>query len=63
MDTYGKIAGRMALAQEQEERFEALASRALPAPVPAEPGTNSVTNTATDCDSEPAEKADLHTTG
>jgi integrase len=32
MDVYGKVAGRMMLAQEQQERFDALTARALPAP-------------------------------
>ncbi len=63
MDVYGRIAGKMALATEQEARFEALAVRALPAPAPVDTGTNSVTNTATDCDSEPAENSDSHTAG
>ena len=58
MDTYGKIAGRMTLAQEQEARFEVLAARALPAPLPVEPTTNPGTNTATDSDHNPARNSD-----
>jgi len=57
MDVYGKVAGRMMLAQEQEARFDALTVRALPAPVPLEP-ENSGANTATNPDSEPAKNSD-----
>ena len=62
MDIYRKIAGQMPLAQEQEARLDALAAGALPAPVPAEPGTNSDTNTASGSDPEPAKNSDPHTT-
>ena len=62
MDVYGKIAGRMILAQEQEERFEALAARALPAPVPTDTGTNSGTNTATNYGGDPAKTSDPEST-
>lgn len=58
MDVYGKIAGRMTLAQEQEARFEALAARALPTPVPVEPGTNSGAKTTTDSDHKLCETSD-----
>jgi len=57
-DVYGKIAGRMELAQEQEQRFEALAARAMPAPVPEEPGTTSETNAATESEHEPGKTSD-----
>ncbi len=58
MDVYAKIAGTMALAQEQEARLDALAARALPAFVPAKPGTNSRTNTAAGPDAELTKDAD-----
>ena len=44
MDVYGKIAGQMAMATEQEARFEILAVKALPAPA--------------DADSKPASSSD-----
>ncbi len=53
MDVYGKVAGRMTLAQEQEARLDALAARALPAPVSVEPSTNSGAKPATDSDCKP----------
>ena len=58
MDVYGKVAGRMMLAQEQEARFEALAARALPAPVSVETTTNSDANTVTDSGYKPAKDSD-----
>lgn len=58
MDTYGKFAGRMALTPEQEARFNALAARALPAPVPIEPSTNSDEGTASDSGQKPAKNSD-----
>ena len=58
MDLYGKIAGKMALATEQEARFEALTAKALPAPVPVAPTTNSGAKTATDSKHKPAENSD-----
>ena len=51
MDVYGRIAGQMALATEQEARFAALAVRALPAPAPVEPTESSGVETTTDVDS------------
>jgi integrase len=62
MDVYGKIASRMELARAQEERFEALTARALPAPVPVEPGTNSGTNGDTNSDDDPAKTSDPQST-
>lgn len=58
MDVYGKIAGKMALATEQEARFEALAARALPAPVPVEPSTNSSTSSIIEAKGEPAKDSE-----
>jgi hypothetical protein len=58
MDVYGKIAGQMALATEQEARFEALAVKALPAPAPVEPTTNSDEGTASDSGQKPAKNSD-----
>ncbi len=58
MDVYGKITGRMALSPEQEARLDALAARALPAPVPVKPGTNSDANTAADSGCKPAKNSD-----
>lgn len=63
MDVYGKVAGRMMLAQEQEDRFAALAARVLPAPVPGEPGTNSGTDPATNTEDDPAKNSDPQTAG
>ena len=62
MDVYGKIAGRMALTQEQEARLDALAAKALPTPVPIEPWTNSGKNTAADADRGPAKTSDPEST-
>jgi len=62
MDVYGRIAGKMALATEQEARFEALAVNALPAPVPVEPTTNSVTETPTEPDRTLAKTSDSEST-
>ena len=62
MDLCGKVAGRMTLAQEQEARFEALAARALPAPVPVERETNSGTNGDTNSDDDPANTSDSQST-
>ncbi len=50
MDTYGRIAGQMALATEQEARFEALAVKALPASNSVEPTATSGVKTTTDAD-------------
>jgi len=58
MDVYEKIAGKMALATEQEARFEALAVKALPASVPVEPAGNSGVETTADADSTPARDSD-----
>ncbi len=58
MDTYGKIAGKMTLAEEQEARFDALAAKALPAPIPVEQTTNSGTKTATHSPHKPAKNSD-----
>jgi len=57
MDVYGKVAGRMMLAQDQQERFEALTAKALPEPVPI-PSTTNPAGTATDVGSEPAKNSD-----
>jgi hypothetical protein len=54
MDVYGRIAGKMTLAKEQETRFEALAVNALPAPVPVEPTASSGAETTADADRTPA---------
>ncbi len=58
MDVYGKLAGELALTQEQEARLDALAAKALPAPVPVEPGTNSEVKPATDSDRKPIKDSD-----
>ena len=50
MDVYGKIAEQMALTTEQEARFEALAAKAIPAPVPVEPTGSSGAETTADVD-------------
>ncbi len=62
MDIYGKIAGQMPLAHEQEARLDALAARALPAALPGELGTNSADETATDGDRKPTKDADPEST-
>lgn len=54
MDVYGKIVGQMEMAQVQEERLEALAAKALPAPAPVKEGTNSDKNSVTSSDDYPA---------
>ena len=58
MDLYGKISGQMALATEQEARFEALAVKALPASVPVEPTTSSGAEPPADGDRTPASNSD-----
>ncbi len=58
MDIYGKIAGQMALTEEQEARLDALAARALPAALPGEPRTNSADETANDGDRKPTKDSD-----
>jgi len=58
MDLYGRLAGKMALNEEQEARFEALAANALPAPVPVEPTTSSGAETPADADRNPANNPD-----
>ena len=55
MDVYGKIAGRMTLAPDQEARFDALATKALPAQALATPTAESDTENTTGSDHEPAE--------
>jgi hypothetical protein len=50
MDVYGKIAGKMTLAKEEETRFDALATKALPAEVLTTPTADSGTETITDSD-------------
>ncbi len=62
MDVYAAIAGRMTLAPEQEARLDALAARALPAPVPVEPTTNSGAKAATGSDRNPARNSDPENT-
>jgi len=62
MDVYGRIAGKMALATEQEARFEALAVRALPAPAPVEPAEPSEVETTADADRTPARDSDPEST-
>jgi hypothetical protein len=62
MDVYGRIAGKMALATEQEARFEALAVRALPAPAPVEPAEPSEVETTADADRTPARDSDHEST-
>jgi len=62
MDTYGRIAGQMALATEQEARFEALAVKALPASIPVEPTTSPVAETTADGDTKPANNSDPEST-
>jgi integrase len=58
MDVYARVAGQMALATEQEARFEALAVKALPASVPVEPTTSSGVKTTADADRAPARDSD-----
>ena len=58
MDVYGKIAGQMALATEQEARFEALTAKAIPASVSVEPAGNSGVETTADVDRAPATDSD-----
>ena len=58
MDVYGKIAGKMALATEQEARFEALAVKALPASIPVESAGNSELEATADTDRAPAPESD-----
>lgn len=58
MDLYARLAGKMALSEEQEARFEALAVRALPASVPVEPTENSGEATIADVDRAPARDSD-----
>ena len=58
MDVYGKIAGQMALATEQEARFEALTAKAIPASVSVEPAGNSGVETTADVDRAPASDSD-----
>ena len=55
---YARLAGKMALSEEQEARFEALAVRALPASVPVEPTENSGEATIADVDRAPARDSD-----
>ena len=62
MDVYGRIAGKMALASEQEARLDALAARALPAPLPVEPDTNAGTDTVTESDGDPFKNSDPEST-
>ncbi|RPI09270.1 MAG: hypothetical protein EHM71_06410 [Zetaproteobacteria bacterium] len=62
MDLYGKIAGQMALAAEQEARFEVLTAKAIPASVPVEPTTNSLTETPTEPDRTLAKTSDSEST-
>ncbi len=58
MDVYGRIAGKMTLAKEQEARFNALASQALPVRFPVEPTANSGAKSATDSGHKPAKDSD-----
>ncbi len=58
MDVYGKIAGKMTLAKEQEARFDALATRALPAFSPIDPPAHSGTETKAGSGHKPAENSD-----
>jgi len=58
MDTYGRIAGQMALATEQEARFEAFTAKTLPTSVPVELTTNSDERTASDSGQKPAKNSD-----
>ena len=58
MDVYGKNAGRMALAQEQEARLDVLAAKALPVPVPVEPGKNSIPDTTAKSGGESTKDSD-----
>ena len=62
MDVYGRFAGKMTLVKEQEARFEALAARALPAPVPVEPETNADMTAGTEADPESGKTSDGNST-
>jgi integrase len=58
MDLYARLAGKMALSEEQEARFEALTAKALPAPVPVESIPISGVAVTTDADRIPVRSSD-----